>query len=60
MSGMENVNYAIHVNCIEDMQYKLKTVILVLKRFMTLILEDIYAPVVIMINVISGRILILV
>jgi hypothetical protein len=53
---MKSVDYATHVNCIEDMLYKLKVVIPVLKRCVTLILEVTYAPIVIMINVISGRI----
>jgi hypothetical protein len=44
---MESVNYAIHVNYIEDMQRKLKT----------LIIEDSYASIVIMTNVINEKIL---
>jgi hypothetical protein len=54
---MKSVNYAIHVNCREDMQCKLRTVIHVLKRFVTLIIEDSYAPIVTMINVINGKML---
>ena len=44
MSIMKSVDYAVLVNCIEDIECKLKTVIPVLKVF-------------IMINVISGKIL---
>ena len=47
---MKSVDYAIHVNCIEDTQCKLKTIILVLKRFMPLILEVSSIPVVNMRN----------
>jgi hypothetical protein len=57
---MKIVDYATCVNCIEDMPYKLKVVIPVLKRYVTLTLVDTYAPIVIMINVVSGRIHILV
>jgi hypothetical protein len=56
---MKSVNYATRVNYIEDMQYKLKAVIHVLKRFVTPTLEGNYAPIVTKTNVISGRILIL-
>ena len=38
------------------MQYKLNTVIPVLKIFMTLTLEDSFAPIVTIIDLISGRI----
>jgi len=44
------VDYEIGVNGIKDMQYMLKTVIPVLKRFVTLTLEHSYAPIVTMIN----------
>ena len=57
MTIMKSANYVILVNYIEDMQHKLKDVIHVLKRFVTLTLEDICAPIVTMTNVISGRIL---
>jgi len=55
-SMMKSVNYAIRVNFIEDMQVKFKTLIPVLKRFVTLTLEDYYVLIVTFINVISGRI----
>jgi hypothetical protein len=58
MTIRKSANYAIHVNCIEAMLYKVKTVVPVLKRFVTLTLEDTYAPIANMTNVISGRILI--
>jgi hypothetical protein len=57
---MTSADYATYVNCIEDMLYKLKVVIPVLKRCVTLILEDTYALIAIMTNVISGKIYILV
>ena len=50
MPTMKIVDYAIHVNCIEDTQCELKTIILVLKRFMPLILEVSSIPVVNMRN----------
>jgi hypothetical protein len=53
---IKSVDYATHVNCIEDMLYKLKIVIPVMKRCVTLILEGIYVLVATMINVINGRI----
>ena len=56
MSTMKSVDYAIHLNLLEDMQYKLNTIIPVLKRFMTLTLEDTYVPIVTMIDLISGNI----
>ena len=57
MNIIKSVHYPIHVNFIEDMQCKLKTEFLVLKRFVTLILEDSYAPIVTTINAINGKIL---
>ena len=56
MSIMKSVDSAIHLNWLEEMQHKLNTVIPVLNRFMTLTLEDSYAPIVTMIDLISGRI----
>ena len=53
---MKSVSYTIRVNGIEDMQYKLKTAIHVLKRFVALLPEDSYASIVITINMISERI----
>jgi hypothetical protein len=55
MTIMKGVDYAIHVNCIEDMQCKLKTVIPVLMIFVTITLEVYYDPIVDMINVITGK-----
>jgi hypothetical protein len=54
---MKSVDYAIRVNYIENMLHKLWIVIPVLKRLVTLILMDIYAPLVILISVINGKIL---
>ena len=56
MSSMKSVDHAIHLNLLEDMQYRLNTIIPVLKRFMTLTLEDTYVPIVTMIDLISGNI----
>ena len=56
LSMMENVEYVIRVNCIEHMQYKLKTVTPVLKRFVTLPQEDYSVAIISKINMISGRI----
>jgi len=53
MNIINSVDYAAHVNCIEDMQCKLKTVIPVLKRFVTLKLEVSYAPIITIISMIS-------
>ena len=57
MTTMKSVDCAIYKNCIEDKQWKLKTVIPVLKKFEFLILEVSYAPVATMINLINGKIL---
>ena len=55
MTMTKSVVYAIHVNCKEDMQYKLKIVIPVLKIFVNLTLEASYAPIVTTINVINEK-----
>jgi len=52
---MKGADYAIHLNSIEDILYRI--VIPVLKRFVTLTLEDTYIPIVTMISVINGKIL---
>jgi hypothetical protein len=49
----KSVDYAIHVNYLEDKQCKLKTVIPVFKGFVTLTIEVSYAPIITMINVIN-------
>ena len=53
MTMTKSVDCTIHINCIEDMQWKLKTVIPVLKMFETLTLEVFYLPIVTMINLIN-------
>ena len=53
---MKDVVYEIHVNCIEDTQCKLNTVVPVLKRPLVLTLEVSY-PTVTMINMINGKML---
>ena len=60
MTIMKSVDYAIHLNIIEDKQWKLKAEFPVLKMFMTFTLEVSYAPIVPMINVINEKILTLV
>ena len=54
----KSVDYAIHVNCIENMLYKLRIVIFILMRFVTLTLKDTYAPIITVISPINGKILI--
>ena len=54
-SIIKSVDYAMQVNCIEDLQYKLKTVIPVLNRSMAVTLEGSYALIVTIINETSGR-----
>ena len=56
MSIMKSVVYAIRIICIKDTQYKVKTVISILTRFATFILEVSFSPIATMINVINGRI----
>jgi hypothetical protein len=57
---MKSVDCAIHANFTEDMPLKLKIVIHALKTFAILMSEDSYVQTVTMINVISGKIPILV
>ena len=60
MTIMKNVDYAIHVSRIEDVQCELIAVTTVLKICVTLNLDVFHASVVTMINVINGKILTLV
>ena len=55
MTMMKSIDNAIHSNCTEDIQCKLKAVVPVSKRFVTLRLEFSYAPIVTMVNVINGK-----
>ena len=57
MTIMSSVDYAIYVNCIEDLQRKLKTIILVLKIFLSLKHEVSHTPIISMISVIIEKIL---
>ena len=54
---MRSVDNAIRVNSIEDIQYKLKILTAVLKRFATFTLEDSCVQIVIVIDVFSARVL---
>ena len=60
MTIMKRVDHANPLKCTEDTQCKLNTVIPVLKRLVNLILEVSYPLIVIMINMINGKILTLV
>ena len=51
------VDCAIHVNCIEDIQWKLKTVIPVLKTFVTLTVKFSFVLIVTIVNVINKKLL---
>ena len=53
----EECGYVMHVNCIEDTLYKLKTLIPVLKMFVNLTLMVSSVLIVTMINVINGNML---
>jgi hypothetical protein len=54
---MKSVDYTIPVNYIKDMLNKLRIVIPVLKRLVTLILMNIYVPIAIFLSMINGIIL---
>ena len=56
----KSVDYATHLNCIKDMQCKLKNLISILKISVALTLKVFYAPVVTIISVISSKMLTLV
>ena len=60
MSIIKRVKYAIHVNCIEDTQCNLKTLIPVLKKFVTLTIKVSFVSIVTTINTFNGKILTLV
>ena len=60
MTIMKTVDYPIRVNCTEGTRFKLKTVVPVLKIFVTLTLDVSYARIVTMTNVIKGKTLTLV
>ena len=53
MTMTKSVDYAIHVNCIEDMQCILTIVIPIMKMSVTVTLEVLYVPIVTMVNMIN-------
>ena len=55
MTIVKSLDYAIHVNCIKNMQWKLKTEIHVLNLFVNLTIDVYSVPIVTMKNVINGK-----